>query len=954
MDVWGFDVVKSGMGTSHMARQELLSERTVCMRRLPSYGGLQTKLANFIPGRDDAMGMSKQPRGNGFEMLRKLLRMTGFGWLLAVMGCTEVTAQTPLNPADPTWKFNPAPDPATPVAVPNAKATAGVDKVIVVFKTHFDIGYTALASEVIDHYRTDMIDRALDTISQSASLPRENQFAWTLPGWPLTQVLWDGQDPVRRKRIEEAIKADKITWHALACTTETESLDLEDLAHSFVFSVNLSKKYGKPLPRSGKMTDVPEHAWAVPTLLTHAGIKFLHIGSNDQCLPPNVPDLFWWEGPDGSRLLTFFTKCAYGTGVIPPKDWPFKSWLAMQMTGDNHGPPTPQEVQQILNTAQSGLPGVKIKFGTMDDFYDAIRREDLSKLPIIRGDMTDTWIHGTGAMPVETALARNIRPAISTLEILDSLLAGDQLKPGDIRPLISEAYERSLMYGEHTWGLHGEAGPRVFGDEWKQALAAGAFKRMDASFDQHRAYIRRVAELIDPALAGRMELLAQNVTGDGSRIVVFNPLPWSRSALVRTGPQAVFVAKNLPPCGYATYPLPDAAKVTPIPADAKVIENTFFRVTVDPARGGIGSIIDKASGRELVAQHGDAALGQYMLEKFSAKDVDQYNFDYGTLAIGRNRKQEMGKPGMPPDAVHSVTCAGNGTSVASRDESGTVIELKMPPSGKNPDPVSLRIHLYDELPFIDLEWSVSNKTPDRIPEGGWLCLPFDIRKPTWKLGRLGTPVDPARDIVEGSNFQLFCLTTGLSVRDADGFGVGICPLDSPLVSLGQPGLWKYTRQWTERKAQVYVSLFNNQWNTNFPLWIDGSWRSRVRLWVLGRNTTDWDMTRTSWEARTACPAVRTTGQGGKLPPTQSRLSLSRAGVLVTSLGPNPDGRGTLLRVWEQAGTGAELVVSGLNARTATPVNLRGEITGAPLTLVAGKLTFILPAYAPASFILNSP
>ena len=36
-----------------------------------------------------------------------------------------------------------------------------LDEVIVVSKTHFDIGYTDLASKVVDRYRTTMADQAL-------------------------------------------------------------------------------------------------------------------------------------------------------------------------------------------------------------------------------------------------------------------------------------------------------------------------------------------------------------------------------------------------------------------------------------------------------------------------------------------------------------------------------------------------------------------------------------------------------------------------------------------------------------------------------------------------------------------------------------------------------------------------------------------------------------------------
>ena len=59
-----------------------------------------------------------------------------------------------------------------------------VEQVIVVFKTHFDIGYTGLASEVVEWYRTSMIDKALDVCDATRELPAENQFVWTIPGWP--------------------------------------------------------------------------------------------------------------------------------------------------------------------------------------------------------------------------------------------------------------------------------------------------------------------------------------------------------------------------------------------------------------------------------------------------------------------------------------------------------------------------------------------------------------------------------------------------------------------------------------------------------------------------------------------------------------------------------------------------------------------------------------------------
>ena len=64
-----------------------------------------------------------------------------------------------------------------------------------------------------------------------------------------------------------------------------------------------------------------------------------------------------------------------------------------------------------------------------------------------------------------------------------------------------------------------------------------------------------------------------------------------------------------------------------------------------------------------------------------------------------------------------------------------------------------------------------------------------------------------------------------------------------------------------------------------------------------------------WEVRVPLHAAVAEGSRGKLPKTQSGVSVSRSGVLVTALGQNPDGQGTLLRVWDQSGEAGELTVT---------------------------------------------
>lgn len=859
-------------------------------------------------------------------------------------------------------------------------------KTVVVFKTHFDIGYTHLASEAVDMYRTSMIDNALNAID---GMPEGQQFSWTISGWPLSQMLWKGQDPARRNRIEEAISKGHICWHALPVTTETESVDIETLVRGLHFSSDLSRKYGKPLSISAKMSDVPQHSWFVPTMLANAGVKFFHIGTNNQCIPPDVPDLFFWEGPDGSRVLVFISKQSYGSSLFPPEKWPFKTWMALQMTGDNAGPPSSQDVRNLIKITQEKSPNTQLFFGTMDDFYIELSKEDLSQLPIIRGDMPDTWIHGIGSMPAETGIAMQVRPLISGWESLNTHLAMLGLLPNSSKEKIAEAFENSLLFGEHTWGSQTEGIPDNFwGDtllnalsEYKKNKALGVkmplvkpgIAYFEESFNQHRRYIWRARDIVGEGISHDMKILAQNVKGKDKRVIVYNPLPWSRDAIVNVDGFS-FVAKQLPPNGYKVFKIPRKKVLDKI--DVKnVIENKYFKITLAPEKGGISSIIEKKTGRELVEP--GSLMGQYLFEQFSAAEVFNFigEYDQNNHPVWKAGKargiyhgapitdesimktgQQMGKPHMPKDVRYSANYVSMGKIVAAESDGVCqIVTIAYPASGNNPDATKLRIFLYDEQPYIDFEWEIQNKTPNRIPEGGWLCFPLNLKNPSWKLGRLGSIVDPKKDMIKDNNFELFCLQTGVEARGEDGYGIALCPMNSPLISLGKPGLWRFSHTWSEREPKIFVNLFNNMWNTNFPLWIEGSWKSRVRLWTLTPSNNNWDLVGRSLEALTNCPVVVTDKVGGNLPQEQAGIHILRKGVVLTAFGDNPEGDGILLRVWEQIGDSGECMVElpkSCSFKKAIPVDLRGAIIGEPIPIIDLKLNFKLDKYSPKSFILT--
>ncbi len=875
-----------------------------------------------------------------------------------------------------------------PRLVAQTTAPAPVKEVVVVFKTHFDIGYTDLVPRVLENYRTTMIDKALAVCDQTRDLPAEERFVWTLPGWPLTQILGPLQTDARRERIGAMIREGRLVWHALPGTTHTESLELEDLVRGMGFSSRLARQFGQDLPRDAKMTDVPSHAWALPTILARAGVTFLHLGCNGASTPPDVPILFWWEGPDGSRVLTMQSP-GYGTDLKPPAGWPHAVWLALIHTGDNHGPPTPEEVQKLRARAERELPGVKLRMGRLSDFADAILAGK-PDLPVVRADMPDTWIHGIMSMPVESGLARRVRPLIGATESLATLLDTWRVGDVDLSETIAEGYEQSFLFGEHTWGLDAKQFPRLYGAAWQTEYDKGTFTRLEHSWGQHAAYIRRVDELITPTLSEGMQALAAAVKVEGPRIVVFNPLPWSRDDVVslrwpgetfgklrdvetgRTIPVDIdegtlsFAARAVPPLGYRTYvpdsigavsPVGDAAWQRASASDPlQVVENKRWRVRIDTGRGTITSLFDKQTEQNLAGEIDGIGLGQFLYERYDADDARRFIKAY-TRGNAPWIEGDFGKPGLPSatEAPHSTFSPPRFSYDLDHGPVCTRVLLTASQSEFFPGRVSVCIRLYEDLPFVDFEWRVTNKEATPWPEAGWFCLPLGVDQPSFRLGRLGCLIDPARDVQPSANHMVYALSTGLTVTGPDGKGAGICPIDSPLVSLDDRGLWRFSRDFVPKRPMVYVNLFNNQWSTNFVQWVGGAWSSRVRLWPVSGGTAEQALVTPAMEARVPCQAALFGGTPGSLPVARAGLTLSRRGVLVTAFGPNPDGQGLLLRLWEQGGSDQPCRVQlpdGMRPASVQPCDLRGRPVGDPIAVKDGAFDAPMHRFAPLSLLVG--
>ncbi len=862
---------------------------------------------------------------------------------------------------------------------PNEK----LEHIIFVYKTHFDIGYTDLAERIVQKYSTSMINETLETLKDSEGKPKDMQFAWTLPGWPMKQIL-DRRPGELKEIISKAIKDGRFVVHAFPFTFETEASDPESLVRGLRFSSDIARNHGLELPRDAKLTDVPSQSWFIPTLMKHAGIDFLHIGCNPASPSPDVPLLFWWEGPDGSRVMTMYWEPYYGTDIIPPEGYPFKTWIAIIHTNDNVGAPPYPEVAKNLETARKLAPNAKITIGRMSDFYDELMKEN-PELPVIKGDMPDTWVHGFMSMPKEVKINKKVKSDLIGMEILSTQLEMWGGPENDLADIISDSYEKSLLFDEHTFGLamsHGSSGTWTYDTDFTNMQTDGSFHKIELSWLEKGLRVHDAELKTNASYSRKMDELAGMVDQGGSRIVVFNQLAYNRDGLVtihqnsgwfsykavmdvETGEVIPMVnvnnvmrfqARNIPASGYKTYlPVEEIEVKSKLKLDEEnhSFENEFIKIKIDPGSGSIKSMINKNTGKEVCNQADKNGLGSYLYERFSKKQTEEYANSY--IKAGWNwALDELGRPNLD-DSPYRKSTGKDPKIVFIKDDISISAYVSFTPDANNPHRYTVKYTLYEAYPYLELDWAIHSKPAEPWPEGGWISFPLNIADPEFKLARIGGVVDPTKDFIGKTNQDYTFTNSGLAVLDKNNSGVGIFSPNVPAVSLGRPGLWEYSRDYTPRVSNIYFNLFNNQWSTNFTEWIEGSWSAKFYFWIIDDFDNENSLINPVNQFKSPLMAKAAGGPGGDLPVSQSGISISRKGVQLTAFGDNPDGDGILLRIWEQAGKGGEIIITlpaGHGFTSAYMCNLRGEENGERIDISGNQITVMLGAHKPLSLILR--
>lgn len=367
-----------------------------------------------------------------------------------------------------------------------------IKKVLVIFKTHLDIGFTDFAENVKQKYFDVFIPGAVKTAKALRERNGDEGFKWTTGSWLIHEYLRNNPDE-KGNEVREAIKNGDICWHGLPCTTHTEIMSKELFEYALSLSGELDKEFGKKTI-AAKMTDVPGHTKAIIPYLRKAGIELLHIGVNPASTVPDVPEIFRWQADNGDRITVIyngeygnFTKLG-DTGVA----------LYFAHTLDNIGGPTPEDVIATFDELKKEAPGAEIVAAELNDAA-MVLREIEDTLPVITEEIGDSWIHGTASDPKK----------LSQFKALQRYYA--EMEDGTDKDILARGL---LFIPEHTWGLdektHLGENKNYIKEVFNARRHLPNYQKMEKSWEEQRNFLyNAIDELSDETKKEVKAIIAQ-------------------------------------------------------------------------------------------------------------------------------------------------------------------------------------------------------------------------------------------------------------------------------------------------------------------------------------------------------------------------------------------------------------------------------------------------------------
>lgn len=468
---------------------------------------------------------------------------------------------------------------------------------------------------------------------------------------------WIEQDnPELFDSIKDALRSNK--WELLGgmwIEPETNLVSGESLIRQLIYGQQYyQEKFGE-ISQVAWLPDSFGFTWQLPQILKQCGIEYFVTGKlhwNDTTEFPH--GCFWWESPDGTRLLTLMSPPNV-TGVMDTNpitmtdyaiDWESRTGLQdifwLPGVGDHGGGPT-KDMLEVADKWHNSPFFPKVKFSKAIDYLENISASPV-QFPVWQDELYLELHRGCYTIHADQKkYNRYCERLLYEAELwssLANLLCGDKFalqtlfpninnfsRTEDICQSLIETAWKKVLFNQFHDILPGTSIPEVFIEanrDWKQAIAIGE-------------------DLLDAAL----KAIASNIKlpnppqRDAKPIIVFNSLNWERSpeitikdkafasnnlsfwiadqqgnkideCVYKHGDTLTFYADRIPGVGYSLYWLCPIEKSL-IPAsnnqkDQQInyqLINAYLKVVINSQTGDINSIFDKINQKEILSLPGN-------------------------------------------------------------------------------------------------------------------------------------------------------------------------------------------------------------------------------------------------------------------------------------------------------------------------------------------------------------
>ena len=260
---------------------------------------------------------------------------------------------------------------STPGAFSQPQKEAKVSSIKTIYvmpSSHWDLGFIAPPEEVLLKLKPH-IDEVI------AHAKADPEFRWTIESvWQIREWLARTHDPKQVQEFVDLVKRGQIQVSAVFGSMHTEFMGAEEL-NRIAYDVKALERQLGIKTDFAMMDDVPGFTLRLPQVLARSGVHYFVNGSNlflfggTSLSPGKVP--FYWESPDGSRVLTWQTQSRLGGYTEAMADY-YLDPDSVEPYTKEHFYPKEWAGLSRLEIMQRGVDKLLAKYGQSGYPYDAL------------------------------------------------------------------------------------------------------------------------------------------------------------------------------------------------------------------------------------------------------------------------------------------------------------------------------------------------------------------------------------------------------------------------------------------------------------------------------------------------------------------------------------------------------------------------------------------------------